>query len=136
MMAHTGKVGIRLDRDFVVTLEHSIQFRGGHAPPMLSTPSLILELEITARDAISPYHPPEDASVGTFIELEHLAATPVGARVQCTAKVIHIDRSVITFAIEASDGQERIAKGIHKRRIVSIARFSAKLNGKAGKTTT
>ena len=94
---------------------------------MLSTPSLILELELTARDAIRPFHTDLEASVGTFIELEHLAASLPGSFIHCAARVIHINRSVITFAIEASYGQKRIAKGIHRRRIVSKERFQQRL---------
>ena len=130
-MAHLVKVGMRLERDFITTPAHGIEFPGGNAPPMLSTPSLILELELTARDAISAAHGEHEASVGTFIELEHLAATPIGARIHCSARVIHIDRSVITFAIEAMNDQEKIARGLHRRRIVSRERFIQKLNAKA-----
>ena len=129
-MRHTVKVGTRHDREFVVDPDRTIAFPGGGAPPMLSTPALILELELTARDAIAADHAADQASVGTFLEIEHLAPTPLGARVRCSARVVHSEGPVVTFTIEAHDGVERIARGLHRRRIVSRERFAKRLNAK------
>jgi predicted thioesterase len=97
---------------------------------MLSTPALILELQRTARSAIAGGHPDSDASVGTFLEIEHVAPAPAGARVRCSARVIHIDGPVISFAIDAHDDVERIAQGLRRRRIGLKLRFARRLDAK------
>ena len=68
-----------------------------------------------------------ERSVGTFIEVEHLGPAPEGFTVKCRARVIHIAVPAITFQVEAHDGFETIAKGIHRRRVIDVDRFASAL---------
>jgi fluoroacetyl-CoA thioesterase len=87
-------------------------------------------MEHAALDAALPFLEPGEITVGTRIEIDHLAATPVGTQVTCTARVVHSEGPVISFQLEASDGHETIARGFHKRRAVNVDRFAARLQKK------
>jgi predicted thioesterase len=64
------------------------------------------------------------------VEIEHLAATPVGATVTSSARVVQTDGPVVTFQVEARDEQDLIAKGLHKRRVVNAARLGDRVRKK------
>ena len=108
---------------FKVESPHLIDFAGGDMPAVLSTPWLIKWLEQTARETLRPLLNDDEASVGMEVDLRHLAPTPLGSMVTCTARVISTEGSTVTFQIEASDQQELIARGVHKRAVISKARF-------------
>lgn len=99
---------------------------------VLSTPSMIAEMEETCRlllkEQVIP--DPEWDSVGTIVEIRHLAATPVGAEVLLKAKVVSFEGRKILFSVEAHDKLEKIGEGRHERFIINISRFRAKFNEK------
>jgi len=117
------KVGDEGQLRFVVAAPHVIDIAGDPQLAVLSTPSLIWFLEHAAREALQPLLEPGETSVGTHVDVEHLAATPVGHTVTCIAKVIHVDGPVVAFQVSASDQREPIARGVHKRRVVRAKRF-------------
>ena len=65
------------------------------------------------------------------VDVEHLAPTPLGQEVTCTARVINTDKTLITFQFEARDAQEQIARGIHKLRVIRMDRFAKRVQAKA-----
>ena len=67
-------------------------------------------------------------TVGTEVDIRHLAATPVGARVRTTAKVIAVERRLIRFEVEAFDDARRIGEGRHARALVDVASFTRRLD--------
>jgi len=117
---HSGLVGGLI---FKVEQQHLIDFAGDDMPAVLSTPWLIKWLEQTARETLRPLLEPGEASVCMEVDSQHLAPTPLGATVKCVARVISAEASTVTFQIEASDEQELIARGVHKRAVISKARF-------------
>ena len=128
-MQRQPKVGETAERKFTVETTHSISF-GPDGPTVLSTPWLVWFLEHAALDAALPSLEPGEITVGTRVEVDHLAPTPVGALVTCTARIVHSDGPVISFQLEATDGQETIARGFHKRRVVTVDRFAARVRQK------
>lgn len=118
------KVGDAGQLRFMVTAEYTINIAEDPRLAVLSTPSLIWFLEHAAREAIGPILEPGETSVGMQVDVEHLAATPVGHEVSCVAKVIHVEGASITFQVSASDQREVIARGVHKRRVVRCQRFN------------
>jgi fluoroacetyl-CoA thioesterase len=88
---------------------------------------MILEMEMTSGDAINRYLEPGWVTVGTEVDIRHLAATPVGATVRTTAKVIAVERRVIRFEVEAFDDKRRIGEGRHARGLVNVEAFSKHL---------
>lgn len=125
------QAGTVIERRFVVEAQHAIDFADEALPPVLCTPALVGFLERTAREGLAPHLAPGESTVGIEIELQHLAPTPLGQSVVCRARVVRVEGREISFTIEAEDGVERIARGFHKRRIISKARFAARVSEKA-----
>ncbi|OQA16758.1 MAG: Fluoroacetyl-CoA thioesterase [Chloroflexi bacterium ADurb.Bin360] len=90
---------------------------------VLSTPHLIALMENAAQKAIQPFLEPGQTAVGTAIEMQHLAATPVGMQVTVRAELLTVERRRLRFAVEAWDAQERIGTCIHERVIIDRDRF-------------
>ena len=127
---HSGLVGTLT---FKVEQQQLIDFAGSDMPAVLSTPWLIKWLEQTARETLRPLLEDGEASVGAEIDLRHLAPTPLGSTVKCVARVISAEGSAVTFQIEAADEHELIARGVHKRAVVSKARFFQRVERKCAK---
>ena len=126
-MKGNPKVGTTGELRFVVEPKHTIDFADGHIPAVLCTPWLIWFLEHAARAAVLPFLAPGDSTVGTEIQVRHLAPTPVGKTVTCRARVLFADRSEVSFQLEAHDERERIACGSHRRRIIQVDRFAERV---------
>ena len=123
------KLGMIGERRFVVAETHSIDFTDG-MPPVLSTPWLLWFLEHAARDAVLSVLEPGESTVGVQVEIDHLAATPLGHQVTCRARIIQFDDKTVWFRLEAYDEHELIARGFHKLRIVQVDRFSKRVHEK------
>jgi predicted thioesterase len=133
-MKGTPKIGAAVERKFTVEPAHAMSFGPNSPPPVLSTPWLVWFLEHAALDAALPFLEAGEITVGTRVEVDHLAPSPVGAHVTCTARVIHSEGPVISFQLEARDGHETIARGFHKRRVVKVERFAARVEQKKNET--
>jgi predicted thioesterase len=130
-MKNRPRIGLTGELAFKVEPQHVIDFSGGGMPAVLSTPSLVGFLERTAREAMAECLDDDERSVGVEIELKHLAPTPVGHTVHCTARVIHTADREVTFQIEARDDHELIARGLHKRAVIRTDSFSRRVKEKA-----
>ena len=124
--------GISLERRIVVSEEDSITFLGTDVKPSLATPAMIARMEIAAHDAVRPYLADGQDTVGTRVNVEHLAATPLGAEVTYGAKLTAVDGRRLTFEVEASDEREVVGRGTHERFIIDVERFAAGLRKKFG----
>jgi predicted thioesterase len=123
-MIRTPKIGEVGELSFTVDSSHAIEFVDLGMPAVLSSPTLIWFLENSAREALLPLFESGEACVGVHVDVQHLAATPLGHKVQCRARVIHVDGRFVTFQVEAHDEHELIARGTHKRAIVDTVRFT------------
>lgn len=126
-MKSRPRIGLSGEQIIEVGPSNRISFADVRMPSILATPWLIAHLEYAARDTIAGCLEDHERSVGTFVEVEHLAPTPEGARVTCRARVIHVDGPVVTFQVEAHDEVEPIARGIHRRRIIDVDRFARRV---------
>lgn len=126
-MKSRPRIGMSGEQALEVGPSNRISFADARMPSILATPWLIAQLEYTARDTIAPCLEDNERSVGTFVEVEHLAPTPEGSRVTCRARVIHVDGPVVTFQVEAHDEVEAIARGIHRRRVIDVDRFARRV---------
>jgi fluoroacetyl-CoA thioesterase len=95
-----------------------------------STPALIALLEAAAIDALGDRLPEGQTTVGTMLNVRHLAATPVGMAVTARATLKEIDGRRLVFDVEAWDAVERVGEGTHERFIVTRARFEERVRGK------
>jgi predicted thioesterase len=121
------KIGMSAERTLVVPPERTVGHFVRGMPMVYATPMMILEMEMTSGDAINKYLAPGWITVGTEVDIRHLAAALVGATVRTTAKVIAVERRVIRFEVEAFDGARRIGEGRHARGLVNAASFTKRL---------
>jgi predicted thioesterase len=129
-MKQQPRMGLAGERIIKIGPENRIGFADDRMPSVLATPWLIAELEYAARDALSGCLEPHERSVGVSVQVEHLAPTPEGFSVTCRAKVIHVNGPVVTFQVEAHDGKEPIARGLHKRAVIDVDRFARRVERK------
>jgi len=94
---------------------------------VLSTPHMIGFMERTCRDTVLPLLDPGYDTVGTHVDVSHLAAAPIGAAVAFRVKVIAVNNRRIQFRVEAWNGTEKLGEGTHERAIVNVAKFATRL---------
>jgi fluoroacetyl-CoA thioesterase len=123
-------VGALGEQRFVVEAKHAIDFAERGMPAVLSTPWLIWYLEHAARAAVLPWVEAGESTVGLEVEVRHLAPTPLGHTVNCTARVIQVDGPRITFQVEARDATELIARGTHRLQVIRVAGFAKRVEQK------
>lgn len=109
-----------------VTTDIAISFLGIEDARVLSTPEMIRLMERTCRDAVLPLLDPGYDTVGTHVDVFHLAAAPLGSPVVVKAEVTGVGDCRIQFRVEASTDREKIGEGSHERTIVNIAKFAAR----------
>jgi len=109
------------------TERHSAETWGSGGVPVFATPSLVGLMETAAMEALRGRLSDSDTTVGTRIEVSHLAATPLGDDVRAEATLTSVDGRRLTFDIVAHDSSQKIGEGRHERVIVSRDRFLARL---------
>jgi fluoroacetyl-CoA thioesterase len=117
----------------VVTEADTAAAYGSGLVPVLSTPHLIALMESASQAAIASRLDERNTAVGTWVDMRHLAATPVGMQVRIRAKLLEVDRRRLRFRVEAWDEVEKVGEADHERFIVDRARFLARVEEKAGK---
>ncbi|HHW26600.1 MAG TPA: thioesterase family protein [Firmicutes bacterium] len=124
----TGRAEVEVTRDTLASTCKS------GAVPVFATPNLVLLMEMAAVNALEPYMEPGEVTVGTLVDVRHLAATPPGLTVTATARLTEIDGRRLVFHVEAHDGVELIGTGTHERFLVNYDRFVSRANEKSAKT--
>jgi fluoroacetyl-CoA thioesterase len=118
------KVGMSAERTLAVPPERTVGHFVPGMPMVYATPMMIMEMEMASGDAIKPCLEPGWVTVGTEVDIRHLAAAPVGAVIRTTSRVIAVERRVIRFEVEAFDGERRIGEGRHARGLVNVETFT------------
>jgi len=129
-------VGTKNEEKLVVTPDVAIDFMGVEGARVLSTPNMILGLEKTARNLLIRILDPGYDSVGTNVNVSHLAATPMGMTVTFRTEVTSVEDRRVNFKVEAFDAKDKIAEGTHQRAIVNVERFVSKMREKIQQTRT
>ena len=122
--------GLKGEAGLIVSEEHTAPRVGSGAIHVLATPVMINLFEAAALAAVEKLLPPGHQSLGTVLNVRHIAATPVGMRVTATAKVERIDGRTIYFRLEARDEREVIGDGLHERVVVNVAKFDQRVKRK------
>lgn len=97
---------------------------------VLSTPKMIWEMEMASFEALKPYLEAGETTVGTGVDIQHLAATPPGHQVRVEAEVVKVEGRRIELAVSAFDEVEQIGSGTHRRAVVSAAKFDERIKAK------
>jgi fluoroacetyl-CoA thioesterase len=122
--------GLTGTTEIIVGPEHTAPFVGSGRIAVLATPVMINLIEAAALAAVEHLLPPGHQSLGTHLDVSHVAATPVGLRVTASAEVVGVEGRTITFRVEARDEFEPIGGGTHQRVVVSVARFDERVQRK------
>jgi predicted thioesterase len=126
--------GMKSEQVFTVAEEHTAGHVGSGSLRVLATPSMIAYMERVARDLMEKDLPEGYSSVGAQVDVRHLAATPVGAKVRVSCEVIEVDGRRVDFSVEAWDEGEKIGEGRHRRYVIEVSRFLKRLEAKLPKT--
>ena len=121
------KIGMSAQRTLIVPIEQTVGHFVKDMPMVFATPMMILQMELTSGDAIRGHLQPGWVTVGTEVDIRHLAAALVGATVRTTAKVVAVERRVIRFEVEAFEGTRRLGEGRHARGLVNVETFNKRL---------
>jgi predicted thioesterase len=124
MMAVT--VGITGEATTVVVHENTAAAVGAGGVEVFATPMMIALMENAAWHAVADHLDEGLVTVGTLVNVRHLAATPLGQQVRATAELVEIDGRRLVFRVEAYDEKQKIGEGIHERFIVHLQRFLQK----------
>jgi fluoroacetyl-CoA thioesterase len=124
------KAGLRGIAELVVGDEHTAPRVGSGRVRVLATPVMINLIEAAALEAVERLLPPGHQSLGTVLNVRHIAATPVGMRVTAMAEVLEVEGRKIRFRVEARDERELIGDGTHERVVVNVAKFDQRVQRK------
>jgi predicted thioesterase len=122
--------GLQGTVELLVAEEHTAPSIGSGKVRVLATPVMINLFEAAALKAIEHLLQPGYQSLGTHLDVHHVAATPVGMRVRAVAEVTGVNGRTVTFRLSASDQIDQIGHGTHERVVVNVAKFDARVQKK------
>ena len=122
--------GLKGSAEMVVGEQHTAPRVGSGRIRVLATPVMINLIEAAALAAIEQSLPEEHQSLGTRLDITHVAATPVGMRVRASAEVVRVEGRTVYLRVAAHDERELIGEGTHERVVVNVARFDLRVQQK------
>lgn len=124
------EVGIKGKRERIVPYEQTAEYISSGLLPVFATPCMIQFMEETARLSVEPYLAEGQSTVGTLVNVKHLASTFVRSKVTCETELIEVDRRKLVFSVKVYDETELVGEGIHERFIIDNRKFIDKLEAK------
>ncbi len=126
--------GMAGEAELVVGEEHTAPRVGSGKVHVLATPVMINVIEAAALAAVERFLPAGHQSLGTVLNVRHIAATPVGMKITASARVVRVEGRTIAFRVEVRDEKELIGDGTHERVVVNVAKFDERVQRKLAKT--
>ncbi len=127
------ETGIKGTKEITVTNELTAKTMKSGALDVFATPAMIALMEEVAYKSVAPELEEGCGTVGTMMNIKHVAATPVGMKVTCETELVKVDGRALTFSVKAYDECGLIGEGEHERFIVDDVKFQSKANGKLNK---
>ena len=131
-MKSTLQAGLTRQAKIQVDRERTIDFMGEKAR-VYATPMLVRDIEMTCRKLLLEHLDPGEDSVGTRVELDHLAATLLGMKVELKVSIAEVKGRAVSFDVTGRDDVEPICRGRHQRFVVDLKTTEARLAAKASK---
>jgi fluoroacetyl-CoA thioesterase len=122
--------GARGEAEETVEFEHTLTSHHPELPPVYSTPDMIRLMETAAFHALQPYCEGDEITVGTSINIEHRAASGIGARIKAEAVLESFDGRFYALRVTARDDAQEIGRGTVGRAVVSVGKFVKKMKDK------
>ena len=120
------ETGIKGRQEETVTMELTASHIGSGTVRVFATPMMVALMERTCRICVKPYIEDGQETVGTRVDVSHLAATPVGMKVWCECELIEVDGRRLVFKVSAFNEKGLIGEGTHERFIIDVLKFQAK----------
>ena len=124
------EIGLKNTKEITCDENNTAAAVGSGSLRVFSTPALLTLMELCAAECVLPHLEDGQSTVGTKVELKHVAATPVGMAVKCECVLIEIDRRRLVFDIKAYDDRELVGECNHERFIVNNDKFLDKCYSK------
>lgn len=128
----TLETGIRGEQSVLVTVANTAKTMGSGTLDVFATPALVALAEKTCWMSVADALDEGSGSVGTKLELEHTAPTPVGMTVTCESELVAVEGRKLTFKVALHDEKGPVGGGIHERFVINNAKFAAKAEAKKG----
>lgn len=125
---HNIRPNQTLQREFTVKPEHTANHIGSGSVQVLATPTMIAFMEIVSLELLQTSLPEGYSSVGTHLDVRHLAPSRLEAVVTVKAEVLEVSGNKIVLAVNASEGEKLVGSGSHTRYLIDIEEFQQKLN--------
>ncbi len=122
--------GMTLEKTFLVQEGHLAAHLGSGSLRVLATPAMIAFMEGVSHQLLAQYLPEGFSSVGTHVDVRHLAPTPLGSTIRVKTEVIQVDGIRVLFNVQAWDEREQIGSGQHERVVIDHARFLRRVAAK------
>ncbi len=119
-------IGLKGQAETTVNEQNTAAAMGSGLLPVFATPAMLALMENAAATSVQPYLGAGEGTVGTRLEVSHLAATPIGLAVRAESELVAVDRRKLTFTVRAWGGEELIGEGTHQRFVIDNARFLEK----------
>lgn len=120
-------IGAHGEAEETVAFDHTLTAHHPELPPVYSTPDMIRLMETAAFHALQPYCEGDEITVGTSINIEHRAASGLGARIKAEAVLESFDGRFYDMRVAARDDAQEIGRGTVRRAVVSVDRFLEKM---------
>lgn len=130
------ETGIAGKQTITVTEDRTAAVMGSGELSVFATPAMIALMENTASKSVANALEEGQGTVGTSIDVKHVAATPVGMEVTCETKLVKVDRKRLVFEVKAYDAAGIIGEGVHERFIIDNEKFMTKALAKRESETT
>lgn len=130
----TLAIGTKTTDEYIVTQKDTARTFDSGGLDILATPMLICSAERSCKNMVDPFLDEGLGSVGTMVNIRHLAPTPVGMKYWCESEITAIEGRMIRFHVELRDEIEIIGEGTHERFVIYNERFIAKANRKLAHT--
>ena len=124
------QTGIKNQIELTVTKDKCAGALGSGELDVFATPAMIALIEETAWKSVVPYLQPGEGTVGTALNVRHLAATPIGLTVRCETELSLVDRRRLVFEVRVYDPFGLVGEGTHERFVIQYEKFMKKANEK------
>jgi fluoroacetyl-CoA thioesterase len=122
--------GMKREDTFQVGEENAAIHVGSGSSPVLATPWMIAFMERVSHRLLAEHLASGETSVGIYLEIKHLAPTPVGATVRVRTEVVEVAGNIVTFEVQAEDHVEKVGEGFHRRAVIDEERFLRRVKAK------
>lgn len=120
------KIATQFSQDILVDESKTAKALGSGTLEVFATPAMIALMENTCMQCVAPFLEEGQATVGTLLNVKHLAASPLDAPIHCECELVEVDKKRLVFSVQAFDNVGLIGEGVHERFVIQVDKFMQK----------